>query len=94
MTEQERPETGVDLGEGAPGLVSRTCEPSLRMTSRPRMFCAVVPHTTEWEPQALLPTIPPSVQRLWVEGSGPTRNPYGAATVLRSSSTTPGSTTA
>ena len=30
-------------------------------------------------PHALLPIIPPIVQRLCVEGSGPNRSPYGAA---------------
>ena len=60
----------------------------------PRVFSAVVPHRTERDPQALLPIIPPTVQRLCVDGSGPTRSPWTAAARLRSSRTVPGSTVA
>jgi hypothetical protein len=42
----------------------------------------------------LLPIIPPIVHRLWVEGSGPKRSPYGAAARCKDACTTPGSTTA
>src|SRR5215211_1770263 len=38
--------------------------------------------------------MPPRVQRLWVEGSGPKRSPCGRAAAWRSSSTTPGWTVA
>ena len=41
------------------------------MTVTETRFSALVPHATEWEPHALLATIPPTVQREWVEGSGP-----------------------
>ena len=42
-------------------------------TSSSRTLSAVVPQATECEPQELLPIMPPRVQRLWVEGSGPKR---------------------
>ena len=38
--------------------------------------------------------MPPSVQRAWVDGSGPNRSPYGAAARCRSARITPGWTTA
>lgn len=53
-----------------------------------------MPQATEWEPQELLPIIPPSVQRLWVDGSGPNRSPCGAAACCNRSRTSPGWTTA
>ena len=58
------------------------------------MFSAVVPQRTERDPQALLPSIPPTVHRLCVDGSGPTRRPWAAAARLTSSRTVPGSTVA
>ena len=61
---------------------------------RARTLSTVLPQATECEPQALLPIIPPSVQRLCVDGSGPNVSPYGAAAARRSSSTTPGWTRA
>ena len=41
------------------------------MTFSETRLSADVPHATEWEPQALLATIPPIVHRECVEGSGP-----------------------
>ncbi|BDZ44908.1 hypothetical protein GCM10025866_08170 [Naasia aerilata] len=38
--------------------------------------------------------MPPSVQRLWVDGSGPKRRPWTRAAACRSASTTPGCTRA
>jgi hypothetical protein len=64
------------------------------MTSRDRTLSAVVPHATEWAPQALLAIIPPSVARLPEDGSAPKASPCGRAAASRSVSTTPGSTTA
>src|SRR3972149_5620088 len=48
----------------------------------------------ERTPQELLPIIPPSVARLLVAVSGPSRRPKRAAAALRSSCTTPGCTRA
>ena len=42
----------------------------------------------------MLPIIPPMVQRLWVEGSGPKRSPYGATAACSEDWTTPGCTVA
>ena len=44
-------------------------------------------------PQELLPIMPPSVQFMWVAGSGPKRRPVGASRSFSTSSTMPGSTT-
>ncbi len=54
----------------------------------------VLPQATECEPHALLPIIPPSVQRLCVDGSGPNVRPCGRAASRSLSSTTPGCTRA
>ena len=54
------------------------------------MLSAVVPQATEWEPQALLPTMPPIVQRLCVEGSGAKVRPYFAVAFRSSPRMTPG----
>ena len=54
----------------------------------------VLPHATECDPHALLPIIPPSVQRLCVDGSGPNVRPCGRAASRSASSTTPGCTRA
>lgn len=54
----------------------------------------VRPQASECEPQASLPIIPPTVHRLWVDGSGPNRNPNGRAARCSSSNTAPGSTRA
>ena len=58
------------------------------------MASAVVPQRTDRAPHALLPIMPPTVQRLCVEGSGPTRSPWAAAARLTSSRTAPGRTVA
>ncbi|CAM5485426.1 hypothetical protein SGLAM104S_08801 [Streptomyces glaucescens] len=63
-------------------------------TASSRTLSAVVPQATEWEPQELLPIIPPRVQRLCVDGSGPKRSPCGAAASWSRSRTSPGWTTA
>ena len=42
----------------------------------------------------MFPIIPPIVQRLWVDGSGPKRKPCGAAAACNADCTTPGSTRA
>ncbi len=41
------------------------------ITVSSRTLSAVVPQATECAPHELLPIMPPSVQRLWVDGSGP-----------------------
>ena len=38
--------------------------------------------------------MPPTVQRVWVDGSGPNLRPYGAAARCKVACTTPGCTTA
>ena len=58
------------------------------------MLSAVSPAMTECVPQELLPIMPPSVQRLWVAGSGPNVRSYLFAALRNSSSTIPGSTRA
>jgi hypothetical protein len=63
-------------------------------TSRAITLSAVRPYASAWAPHALLPTIPPIVQRLCVDGSGPNRRPCGRAWFWRVPSTTPGSTVA
>ena len=73
---------------------SRSRDPPDVTTVSSRTPSAVVPQATECEPHELLPIIPPSVQRLCVEGSGPKRRPCGAAASWRRSSTSPGWTTA
>ena len=45
-------------------------------------------------PHALLPIIPPIVQRVCVDGSGPNLSPCAAAAPCSAAWTTPGSTTA
>ena len=49
-------------------------------------------YTTELEPQALLPTIPPIIALLAVEVSGPKNNPCGFRNKFNSSRITPGCT--
>ncbi len=90
------PSTRSRSPSGAPAhpCPSRSRAPRAVSTSSSRTLSAVVPHATECEPHELLPIIPPSVQRLWVEGSGPKRSPCGAAAPWRRSRTTPGWTTA
>ncbi len=58
------------------------------------MLSPVLPYRWAVAPQELLPSIPPSVQLGWVEGSGPKRRPCGSRWALRTSSTTPGCTIA
>ena len=76
--------------------VSRTVQrvPSASITSSDRTLSAVVPHATEWAPQALLAIMPPSVARLAEDGSAPNASPCGRAAASRSVSTRPGSMTA
>src|SRR5207248_1311966 len=69
--------------------------PSQARTSRRRTFAAVVPLHCAVAPHELLPTIPPIVQWLWVDGRGPkTRPPYRRVCAFTSSSTAPGCTIA
>ncbi len=68
--------------------------PSGQSTSSESTLSDVLPQRTECEPHALLPIIPPSVQRLCVDGSGPNVRPCGAAAARSRSSTRPGWTTA
>ncbi len=81
---------------GAPGqpVPSRYEEPPYAVTASSATLSAVVPQATEWAPHALLPIMPPRVQREWVEGSGPKVSPYGRAASRSRSSTRPGWTTA
>ena len=55
------------------------CSPEPVISSSPITLSAVLPYPRARGPQALFPIIPPMVQRLWVDGSGPKRNPCGAA---------------
>src|SRR6266545_4640740 len=68
--------------------------PLASSSSSASRLSAVRPQATECDPQELLPIMPPSVQRLWVDGSGPKSRPWAAAARRRSSRTTPGSTVA
>ena len=47
-----------------------SCVPSYSSTRSSWMLSTVLPAISEWVPQELFPIIPPSVQRLCVEGSG------------------------
>nr|WP_246292529.1 hypothetical protein [Lentzea indica] len=58
------------------------------------MWLLVRPCRTDRLPHASLPIMPPIVQRLCDDGSGPKVSPCGATASRRSSSTTPGSTRA
>jgi hypothetical protein len=58
------------------------------------MLSAVTPAMIECVPQELLPIMPPSVQRLWVAGSGPNVSWWRSAAVRSQSSTRPGCTRA
>jgi len=58
------------------------------------MFSPVRPAMIEWTPHESLPSIPPSVQRSWVTGSGAKVRPWRSAALRRLSSTTPGWTRA
>src|ERR1700741_1580172 len=64
------------------------------MISRARTFSSVLPAITECAPHELLPIIPPSVQGLWVDGSGAKVSPWRSAADRSESQTTPGSTSA
>ena len=55
------------------------------------MLSLVRPKASECEPQALLPIMPPTVQRVQVDGSGPKRRPCGFAAFCSWATTTPGS---
>ena len=68
--------------------VERRCpaagvRPVPSIISSERTFSAVRPQATARGPQALLPIIPPRVQRAWLDGSGPNRRPCGAARACR-----------
>ncbi len=54
----------------------------------------VLPYTTEWEPQELLPIAPPTLERLAVAGSGVKYSPVLRSSWLSCSSTMPGCTRA
>jgi hypothetical protein len=58
------------------------------------MLSAVTPARIECVPHELLPFIPPSVQRLWVAGSGPDVSWCSSAASRSQSSTSPGRTRA
>ncbi|CAM5581591.1 hypothetical protein SALBM311S_10734 [Streptomyces alboniger] len=90
------PSTRPRRPSGAPAHrgPGRSRSPRAVRTDSPRTLSAVVPHATECDPHELLPIIPPSVQRLCVDGSGPKRRPCGAAASWRRSRTRPGCTTA
>ncbi|APX32340.1 hypothetical protein BH708_05960 [Brachybacterium sp. P6-10-X1] len=60
--------------------------------SRATTFSSVLPERCAVAPHALLPSMPPSAQWLWVEGRGPNSRPYGASCAFSSSRTMPGST--
>ncbi len=51
---------------------------------------AIIPYRIECAPVPLLPTVPPTVARLPLAGSGPSIRPCGRSAALRWSSTTPG----
>src|SRR3954451_20307808 len=79
---------------GTPFPASCTRAPVPVTTSRAATLSDVRPYPSAREPQALLPIIPPIVQRLCVLGSGPKRSPCGRAAACSAACTTPGSTTA
>jgi hypothetical protein len=49
--------------------------PSYSSTSRAAMLSTTLPVRWAVAPQELLPIMPPSVQFMWVAGSGPKRRP-------------------
>jgi hypothetical protein len=60
----------------SPSRVSRRRRlPVPASTSSATTLSLVRPYASEREPQALLPIMPPIVQRAWVDGSGPKRRP-------------------
>ncbi len=68
--------------------------PSCSSTSASKTFSSNRPENCAGMPHELFPNIPPMLQRLCVEGAGPTVSWYFSAACRTSSSTTPGSTTA
>src|SRR5205814_8785290 len=68
--------------------------PSYSSTRSETTLSTVLPASSECVPHELLPIIPPSVQRLCVEGSGPNVRRCSSARLLSVSSTTPGCTRA
>lgn len=90
------PATSSRRPGGAPAQpsASRWRAPPYVVTASSATLSAVVPQATEWAPQALLPIIPPRVQRECVDGSGPKVRPYGRTASLSRSRTSPGWTTA
>lgn len=90
------PATSSRRPSGAPAqpVPSRYEEPPYAVTASSVTLSAVVPQATECAPHALLPIIPPRVQRACVEGSGPKASPYGRTASRSRSSTSPGCTTA
>src|SRR6266568_3660036 len=90
-----RPPAAIARAAASAGVAPAVMRlPSSSSSSSATTLSAVRPQATECEPHELLPTMPPSVQRLWVDGSGPTSRPWAAAARRRSSRTRPGSTRA
>jgi hypothetical protein len=78
----------------SPDPSRRSDSPVPVSTFMPCTLSEVRPYPRERDPQALLPIIPPIVQRLNVEGSGPNRNPCAATACCSTTCTVPGSTVA
>lgn len=89
MTSSRRP-------AGAPDqpVAIRCAVPPYAVTASSVTLSAVVPQATEWAPHALLPIMPPRVQRECVDGSGPKVSPCGRTASRSRSRTSPGWTTA
>ena len=68
--------------------------PSARATRSAATLSTDRPYPRAREPQALLPSIPPIVQRVCVDGSGPKRRPWARASRWSAACTTPGCTRA
>src|SRR5450759_4250029 len=81
MVARWRSTTAASPGTAAdPPAAATTRWPAPVTTSSATTLSAVLPAASARGPQALLPIMPPRVQRAWVEGAGPNRRPYGAAT--------------
>ena len=72
----------VSPGAGSPDRSFNTSPAAVRI-SMAETLSEVRPYPSAREPQALLPIIPPMVQRVWLEGSGPNRNPWGTVARLQ-----------
>ncbi len=90
------PATNSRSPAGAPAqpVPIRCTAPPYATTSNSATLSAVVPQATECAPHALLPIMPPRVQRECVDGSGPKASPYPRAASRSRSRTRPGWTTA